>query len=74
MPFYEFKCEGGHITDLHCRMSEKPREVECSKCGHSLGGISMTSRHGTISVLVEPCERCLDEARSEEETHGGTDH
>lgn len=33
MPFYEFKCDGGHVTDLHCRMSEKPREVECSKCG-----------------------------------------
>lgn len=33
MPFYEFKCDGGHITDLHCSMSAKPREVECRKCG-----------------------------------------
>lgn len=39
MPFYEFKCDSGHVTDLLCSMSAKPREVECKKCGQAARSI-----------------------------------
>ena len=35
MPLYDFKCDGcGRVTEDWARMEQ--RELECSKCGHSM--------------------------------------
>jgi len=47
MPFYEFKCDGGHVTDLLCKMLEKPREVECRKCG----GVARSIMSATLPTM-----------------------
>ena len=73
MPFYEFKCDGGHVTDLLCKMSEKPREVECRKCGGVARGIMSAtlptmgatphyaSKEREVGMLTEALERATSD-------------
>ena len=35
MPFYDFKCEQGHINEELCSYDEMQMGIECPKCGKS---------------------------------------
>lgn len=33
MPFYEYKCEQGHITEMYCDLNKQPKKTKCKTCG-----------------------------------------
>jgi len=39
MPFYDFKCEQGHINEELCSYDEMQMGIECPKCGKSANRI-----------------------------------
>lgn len=44
--------------------------VRCNKCGKSLSASAGISHNGRVSVDVDPCEHCVDEAHADGNTEG----
>jgi hypothetical protein len=46
-------------------------EAICKVCGEDLEYTAVNSTWGDLTIIVEPCAKCLEKARDEAETTGG---